>query len=61
MDNKFGFLLKIALLSLSISLLIKYVGPLLAIPGTDAIALFAVLLPSSVLAVLLGMRSRAQI
>lgn len=61
MDSKFGFLLKVLLLSLGISLLIKYGGPHLAIPGSNAIALFAVLLPASVLAVLLGWRSREQI
>ncbi|WP_235720273.1 MULTISPECIES: hypothetical protein [Limnospira] len=47
---------KILILSLGLSLLIKYVGPNLAIPETNAIALFAVLFPSSLLAVLFSWR-----
>ncbi|CDM95578.1 MAG: hypothetical protein P5702_14780 [Limnospira sp. PMC 1291.21] len=56
MDNKLLFVTKILILSLGLSLLIKYVGPNLAIPETNAIALFAVLFPSSLLAVLFSWR-----
>ncbi|TVU53832.1 MAG: hypothetical protein EA414_10125 [Arthrospira sp. PLM2.Bin9] len=56
MDNKLLLVAKILILSLGLSLLIKYGGPNFAIPETNAIALFAVLFPSSLLAVLLSWR-----
>ena len=58
MDNKITFLLKVLLLSLGISVLIKVVGPLLSIPDSSEIALIAVCLPSMIFAVLLTWRAR---
>ncbi|WP_227350878.1 hypothetical protein [Planktothrix agardhii] len=58
MDNKITFLLKVLLLSLGLSVLIKFVGPLLAIPTSSTIALIAVCLPSVILALLFSWRLR---
>jgi len=58
MDNKITFLLKVLLLSLGLSVLIKFVGPLLAIPPSSTIALVAVCLPSVILALLFSWRAR---
>lgn len=58
MDNKITFLLKVLLLSLGLSVLIKFIGPLLSIPASSAIALVAVCLPSVILAMLFSWRAR---
>ncbi|BBD56377.1 hypothetical protein NO976_02445 [Planktothrix agardhii] len=58
MDNKITFLLKVLLLSLGLSVLIKFVGPLLTIPTSSTIALIAVCLPSVILALLFSWRLR---
>lgn len=52
----FVFILKVLLLSLGLSLLIKYVAPSLAIAPTRFNVLVAVLLPSLVILLLLGQR-----
>lgn len=56
MNNIIGFILKIAIASLVLSLIIKYGGQTLPIFPTNAIALTIVLLPSVVLAIILGFR-----
>lgn len=53
MENKLGLILKVFLLSIVLSLLIKYAAPSLMIPGTDTIALIMVLLPAIVMAIAL--------
>ncbi|MBW4643730.1 MAG: hypothetical protein KME23_12200 [Goleter apudmare HA4340-LM2] len=58
MENNLGLVLKVLLLSVVLSLLIKYIGPSLAIAGTDINALIIVLLPSVILAIVLLWRSR---
>ncbi|MDY7021066.1 MAG: hypothetical protein SWJ54_06845 [Cyanobacteriota bacterium] len=57
MDNKLGFLLKVLLLSTVVSVLIKYVGPSLAIPLSVTNTLIAVFFPSIAIAVILAWRS----
>ena len=56
MNSKIGFILKIAIASLLLSLLIKYGGQTLPLNSTNAIALIIVLLPSVILAIILGLR-----
>ncbi|MBD2021665.1 hypothetical protein H6F43_15910 [Leptolyngbya sp. FACHB-36] len=51
-----GFVLKIGILSLLVSIAIKYGGPYLPISGNTFHALVAVLSPSILLALLLGWR-----
>ncbi|WP_072719456.1 hypothetical protein [Planktothrix tepida] len=58
MDNKITFLLKVLLLSLGLSVVIKFVGPLLSIPESSILAAIAVCLPSVILAVLFSWRMR---
>ncbi|HAN75048.1 MAG TPA: hypothetical protein DCQ51_20840 [Planktothrix sp. UBA8407] len=58
MDNKITFLLKVLLLSLGLSVLIKFVGPLLAIPTSSTLAGITVCLPSVILALLFSWRAR---
>ena len=56
MNSKIGFIVKIAIASLLLSLLIKYGGQTLPIIPTNTIALTIVLLPSIILAIILGFR-----
>ncbi|MGK7887806.1 MAG: hypothetical protein AB4042_00630 [Leptolyngbyaceae cyanobacterium] len=58
MPQSVGLIGKVMGLSLLISLAIKYLLPFLTIPATDAVALGIVLLPSLIMLVLLGWRSR---
>ncbi len=55
--DSFIFILKVLLLSIALSLLIKYAAPLLAIAPTTPIVLTLILLPS--LIILLILMSRA--
>ncbi len=48
-----GVVLKVMGLSTTIALGIKYAMPSFAIPVSDAIALFAILLPSAIVALIL--------
>jgi hypothetical protein len=54
----FVFILKVLILSLSISLLIKYVGPLVAIAPTTPTVLALILSPSMILMFLLLARQQ---
>ena len=56
MNNKIGFIIKIAIASLFLSALIKYGGQTLPIIPTNTIALIIVLLPSIILGTILGFR-----
>ncbi|MDC0832737.1 hypothetical protein POG22_06880 [Geitlerinema sp. CS-897] len=58
MNGKAEIVIKVVVASLAISLLIKYLGPLLAIPASDAIALTAILTPATVMAIVMVRRSR---
>lgn len=51
-----GLLLKVSILSLALSCVIKYGGPLLGLPATSSVALAGVVTPVLVMAVLLGGR-----
>ncbi|MFQ4144816.1 hypothetical protein [Chlorogloeopsis sp. ULAP02] len=53
MENQLRFILKVFLLSAIISILIKYVGPYLAIAQTGKNALIIVLLPTIFMAIAL--------
>ncbi|NEO85041.1 MAG: hypothetical protein F6J87_12435 [Spirulina sp. SIO3F2] len=53
-------LLKIILASASISLLLKYVGPLLPIPANTTSALILVLLPPSLMALVLWKQTQSE-
>lgn len=57
MNTKFAFITKVILLSAVGAVLIKFVGPLLPIAGTSAVALSVVLFPSIILAGILGWRA----
>lgn len=57
MAESIGLLAKVLLLSLGISLLIKYVGPLTTIPATSGVAITLVLLPCIIMMGLLGWRA----
>jgi len=53
--DSFIFILKVLLLSIAISLLIKYAAPFVTIVPTNAIVITAILLPSvTILLVLIG-------
>ncbi|MCC5641686.1 hypothetical protein LC607_01660 [Nostoc sp. CHAB 5824] len=60
MENQLGFVLKLLLLSALLSVLIKYAGPSLSIPGTATNALIIVLLPIVIMAIALLWRFQAQ-
>ncbi|OUL24635.1 hypothetical protein [Nostoc sp. 106C] len=60
MENKLGLVVKVFLLSMMLSLLIKYAAPSLMIPGTDTIALVMVLLPAVIMAIALLGRFQGQ-
>jgi hypothetical protein len=51
MSNQAKFILKVFILSLGISVLIKYAGPSLPVGATSVNALIAVLTPSLILAI----------
>lgn len=57
MTESIGLLAKVLLLSLGISLVIKYVGPLVSIPATPGVALTLVLVPCIIMMGLLGWRA----
>ncbi|MDZ7959257.1 MAG: hypothetical protein RMY34_15475 [Aulosira sp. DedQUE10] len=56
MENQLGLLAKVFLLSIVLSLLIKYAAPSLMIPQTDTIALVMVLSPPIIMAIALFWR-----
>jgi uncharacterized YccA/Bax inhibitor family protein len=60
MENKLGLVLKVFLMSIVLSFLIKYAAPSLRIPGTDAVALIMVLLPVAIVAIALLWRFQMQ-
>ncbi|MDZ8050151.1 MAG: hypothetical protein RMX68_006975 [Aulosira sp. ZfuVER01] len=60
MENKLGLIVKVFLLSITLSLLIKYAAPSLMIPGTDGVALAMVLSPAIIMAIALFWRLQAQ-
>jgi hypothetical protein len=60
MENKLGLVLKVFLMSIVLSFLIKYAAPSLRIPGTDAVALFMVLSPPVMIAIALLWRFQMQ-
>ncbi len=61
MKNQFLFVLKVLLLSVLISICIKYLAPSLSIPETATSALIIVLLPNVIVAIaLLWQLSRKQ-
>ena len=57
MTEAIGLLAKVLLLSLGISLVIKYIGPFVPIPATSGVALTLVLLPCIIMMGLLGWRA----
>lgn len=57
MTESIGLLAKILLLSLGISLVIKYVGPLVPIPATSSVALILILGPCIIMVGFLGWRA----
>ncbi|MFH7024528.1 MAG: hypothetical protein ACHBN1_03795 [Heteroscytonema crispum UTEX LB 1556] len=60
MENQFGFVLKVFLLSVGISLLIRYVLPSVPIAATATNALIIVLSPIAIIAIALLWRYQAQ-
>ncbi len=60
MNTNLGFLLKVLLLSALGAVLIKFLGPLLSISGSNAIALTIVLSPTLILGILLSWRASHQ-
>jgi hypothetical protein len=58
MNNQFGFLVKVLFFSALISVLIKYVAPIIPIPQSNVNALVLVLCPTVIMAVLLSLRFR---
>ncbi|MGB3534690.1 MAG: hypothetical protein WBA13_14390 [Microcoleaceae cyanobacterium] len=57
MNTKFAFIAKVILLSAVGAVLIKFAGPSLPVAGNSLTALTIVLLPSIILATLLGWRA----
>ncbi|PAX48943.1 hypothetical protein [Brunnivagina elsteri] len=58
MNNPFGFIVKVFFFSALISVLIKYVSPIISIPQSDINVLILVLSPTAIMAVLLSLRFR---
>ncbi|HBB32642.1 MAG TPA: hypothetical protein DDZ80_26740 [Cyanobacteria bacterium UBA8803] len=58
MDTQINFILKVLILSVGISVLIKYGGPSLPIDPTTANALIGILAPTFILAIALLWRVR---
>ncbi len=54
MDTQTGFLIKVLLLSIALSFLIKYGGRYVPIQPTNAIATIIVILPSLIIGFILG-------
>jgi CBS-domain-containing membrane protein len=57
MNSNIAFIIKVVLLSAAVSLAIKYVGPILSIPPSNAIAFITVLTPSLTLAAILSWKA----
>lgn len=57
LNNRFGFILKVLLLSGVIAVVIKYLAPSLAVAATPTNALVAVFLPTVLMAIVLGWRA----
>jgi hypothetical protein len=60
MENQVDFILKVFLISLGLSLLIKYVLPWVPIAATATNALILVLLPTAIMAIALLLRYQTQ-
>ena len=60
MKSLAGFILKVVLASAGLSLLLKYIGPLLSIPATASNALIAVFAPPLLVAIALGWQAWAR-
>lgn len=60
MKNQTGFIFKVLIISLLLSVVIKYVGPYLNIPLTAQIVLIIVPLPSIILGIALLWRYQQQ-
>ncbi len=60
MENQLGFVLKVLILSIGLSIAIKYLCPFLSIPATSSNALIIVLLPIALLTASLIWRWRGQ-
>ena len=58
MNNQIGFIFKIAIASLLLSVIIKYGGQMLPLTPTNTIALVIVLLPSIILAIMFGVKAK---
>ena len=52
------FILKIILLSLTLSLLIKYAGPFFLVPATSVSAILGITIPPLAIAIILAWRQR---
>jgi hypothetical protein len=57
MNTQIGFILKVLILSIVLSLAIKYAAPSLAIPTTNLNALIGILLPTGAMAITLLWRA----
>jgi hypothetical protein len=57
MGNQAGFILKVLVISAALSILIKYVGPILNIGATSVNVLIGVFLPTLIMAGVLGWRT----
>jgi hypothetical protein len=58
MNNPFGFIVKVFFFSALISVLIKYLSPIIPIPQTNVNVLILVLSPTVIMAILLSLRFR---
>ncbi len=58
--SMFSFILKVLIASAAISVGIKYIGPLLAIPASTSVVLTFVLLPTVLMGLALGIQYRTQ-
>ena len=57
-QENLGVVLKVMGLSTAIALGIKYVMPAFSIPASDAIALFSILFPSAIVALILKFKAK---
>lgn len=60
MNSNTVFILKILIISLAVSIAIKYGGPTLSIPATNVSAVIGVFFPTIVIAIALLWRARLQ-
>ena len=60
MENQLGFILKVFILSIGLSIIIKYICPFLSVRATSSNALIIVLLPIALLTISLIWRWREQ-